>query len=770
MEHDSKTMSEGLAEAPVGGRVPPNGHGVTLGERQSARRPNPFPAMEPRRIAIGLSTGLLAGLLALVSSVTSTLFIFAGPLQDSFPVGLAMTLMSSVIFAAVSATSGSRSFAILRTQEVAIANLGVMALALRASMVSTRSYAEIEASVIALCCLGSAFVGLGLYAIGRFSLTRYLRYVPDCVISGYLASVGFLLLKSGVLALTSADGFDAPLSVTDAVSRFTAGAFLALLLLLVEARSRSRLAPPLLILAAIGLFQIVIHSTGLSTAWLEQHGWLVAMAPKEIQNLPLLPPARLREVDWGALLGQAPSILFLVLTSALGEMLALSGIERASPEGRHSVDAEFKNAGAANLLVAPLGAVPGFHSTVHTLLALRFRASRPIIAVTTGLVCLVALVSGKPFLQLMPWPLFGGMLMWMGAAALKDWFFRGLLQMKRAHALVKGLILLVVVAFGFYQGMVFGALAGAFLFILEYARTGVVRLQMTGRDYHSSVTQFDDRRLAAIREVGDAILILRLKGYVFFGSAHGLRERLQQALSSDRGLECIVIDFEEIAGVDGAAAAALEAVGRESRAAGVELVLCGLSEEHRRSIAGLGTDLSTDFHFFANLDQGLRFAEDAVFLRHRPSVVAQEPVSVFAWLREATGSDALAARLAAAGETQNFAPGEAVILEGQQSDELYVIAEGEASVEMTSAGGGLVELAILGPGALFGELAYLLRTPRSATVRAKTNLDVWRLSRSALDALGEEAPAAALAFQHSLAARLADRVLGANRLVRYLSR
>ena len=111
-----------------------------------------------------------------------------------------------------------------------------------------------------------------------------------------------------------------------------------------------------------------------------------------------------------------------------------------------------------------------------------------------------------------------------------------------------------------------------------------------------------------------------------------------------------------------------------------------------------------------------------------------------------------------------------MIFEGQQSDELYVVAQGEASVEITSTGGGLVQLAILGPGALFGELAYLLRTPRSATVRARTTLDVWRLSRSALEALGEEAPAAALAFQHFLAARLADRVLGANRLVRYLSR
>jgi SulP family sulfate permease len=769
VEHDPSPIENSRSPLMAEGEAQPGDPGASAAEGRGARLPPFLTAFEHRRLAVGLSTGLLAGLLALVSSVTSTLFIFAGPLHDSFPVGLAMTLMSSVIFAVGSAAPGSRSFSILRTQEVAIANLGVMALALHASMASTRSHAEIEATVIALCALGTALVGAGLYAIGRFSLTRYLRFVPDCVVSGYLASVGFLLLKSGFLALIGADGFGLPLSDPDALSRLSAGGLLALLLLLVESRSRSRLAAPLLILATIAFFQIVTRSSGLSVGFLEQHGWVVADAPKEIQNLPLLPPARLREVDWTALLGQAPAMVFLVLTSALGEMLALAGIERASPD-EHKVDTEFKNAGATNLLVALLGAVPGYHSTVHTLLASRFRAPRRIVAMATGLVCLLALVSGKPFLQLMPWPLFGGMLLWMGAAGLKDWFFRGFLEMKRAHAIVKALILLVVMTLGFFQGMVFGALAGAFLFILEYARTGVVRLQISGRDYHSSLTQFDDRRLAAIKELGDAIVILRLKGYVFFGSAHGLRERVQEALANDRKLECIVVDFEEVAGVDGAAALTLEAIGRDARAAGVEIVLCGLSEELQRSIAVQGLDLSTDFRFFAHLDQGLRFVEDAVFSRHRPSVVAQEPVSVFAWLRKATGCDALAARLADAGDSLHFAPGEAVILEGQQSDEIYVVAQGEASVEMTSAGGGLVQLAILGPGALFGELAYLLRTPRSATVRARTDLDVWRLSRSALEALGEEAPAAALAFQHSLAARLADRVLGANRLVRYLSR
>ena len=236
MEHDPAADPKRLpsVEGSADAHAPLRKQAGSVIHSMTSRLARLFSGSEHRGLAIGLSTGLLAGLLALVSSVTSTLFIFAGPLRNSFPVGLAMTLMSSVIFAVVSAASGPRPFAILRTQEVAIANLGVMALALRAAMASTRSYAEIEATVIALCCLGAAFVGLGLYVIGRFSLTRYLRYVPDCVISGYLASVGFLLLKSGVLTLFGADGFDAPLSFSNSVSRLTAGCALALLLLLVE--------------------------------------------------------------------------------------------------------------------------------------------------------------------------------------------------------------------------------------------------------------------------------------------------------------------------------------------------------------------------------------------------------------------------------------------------------------------------------------------------------------------------------------------------------
>jgi len=723
-----------------------------------------------RHIGIGLTTGVLTGLLAVVSSMTATLFVFSGALQASFPVGLAMSLVSSIVFAAASAATRSKSFAIMRPQEVAIANLGVTALALRAAMEGA-PYARIEATVVALCVLGTASVGLGLWTIGRFSLTRYLRFVPYCVISGYLASVGFLLFKSGAYSLAGAEklhGFEQAFATPDSLLRLGAGLVFALCLLIVERRSSSRLATPLLILAAIVAFQIVVHALGLSPETLREHGWILASKPKGFHDLAPLSVDRLSEIDFRAIAAQAPSLVFLVLISGLGEMLAIAGIGRASVDD-HSVDLEFKTAGATNLLVALLGGMPGYHSTSHTLLALRFAAPIRLVAAMSALVCLATLVVGEPLLTAMPWPLFGAMLIWSGLAGLQDWFFKGLFESKPADAIVKTLILVVVAAVGFYQGMIFGALAGSFLFMVEYARTGVVRLQLSGRDYHSSLTQFDDARRRALAEVGDAISMLRLKGYVFFGSAHGLRERIEQMLAQDPRIEFVIVDFAEVAGVDGAAAMALESVGRKARRASVAIVLCAFPDAPRRALESLGLDLAANFLFARSLDEGLRVAEDVVLRRQAPETVSLAPISLLAWLREATGSEAVAASLAEGGETLDFAEGEIVIAEGAQSDELYLLVEGEAAVETIAVGGGRVQLATMGPGALFGELAYLLRTPRAATVRAKTALRVWRISRDALDALAQHDAPAALVFQTALSTRLADRVLSANRLVRFLS-
>jgi CRP-like cAMP-binding protein len=61
-----------------------------------------------------------------------------------------------------------------------------------------------------------------------------------------------------------------------------------------------------------------------------------------------------------------------------------------------------------------------------------------------------------------------------------------------------------------------------------------------------------------------------------------------------------------------------------------------------------------------------------------------------------------------------LAPGEVLFREGDAGTCLYVVSEGEVVVESAAAG----ELAWLGPGSFFGEIALVTDLPRSATIRA----------------------------------------------------
>jgi small-conductance mechanosensitive channel len=95
-----------------------------------------------------------------------------------------------------------------------------------------------------------------------------------------------------------------------------------------------------------------------------------------------------------------------------------------------------------------------------------------------------------------------------------------------------------------------------------------------------------------------------------------------------------------------------------------------------------------------------------------------------------------------------FAPGEAVVREGESSGALFVIAAGEAAVVK-----GADEIARIGRGGVFGEMAFLSGAPRAATVRAIGALEVVEVDGRALGALLREH----VELAEELARRMAER-------------
>jgi CRP/FNR family cyclic AMP-dependent transcriptional regulator len=114
-------------------------------------------------------------------------------------------------------------------------------------------------------------------------------------------------------------------------------------------------------------------------------------------------------------------------------------------------------------------------------------------------------------------------------------------------------------------------------------------------------------------------------------------------------------------------------------------------------------------------------------------------------------SDAGFERIAACAGVLESEPGQVLALSGDPGSGMFVILEGDVTVEARGSSYAL------GSGAFFGELSLLNPgTDRVARVRAATDVRCLALPRDEALALIESEPALALAMLRELARRLAD--------------
>jgi sulfate permease, SulP family len=306
---------------------------------------------------------------------------------------------------------------------------------------------------------------------------------------------------------------------------------------------------------------------------------------------------------------------------------------------------------------------------------------------------------------------------------------------------------------------------------LTYARVDGVRFVATGRDLHSR--NITPERRSQMAERGEAIAVIKLAGFMFFGTADRIVQRIvgQSAAAGDRTEASngwyAILDFSRVAGFDSSTVLSFERLRRIAERDGFRVVFAGLGPLADR-LAASGLDIGTaPFHRTADLDAALSWAEGQVL--GVETATHGETVAPQAALSQLLGDAALADAILPCLTHGTYRADERLILQGTAADDILIVESGHGAVLLETRGDGPLALMDFGPGTILGEIAFYGREARSASAVARTPVVAWTLSRTALDTLEAEQPAAAAAFHRALARVLADRLQSANRLIRVLA-
>jgi len=149
------------------------------------------------------------------------------------------------------------------------------------------------------------------------------------------------------------------------------------------------------------------------------------------------------------------------------------------------------------------------------------------------------------------------------------------------------------------------------LFAISYGRIELVREVAFGDTYHSNVDRPPAER-AALKAMGERVQILRLHGFVFFGTSSGLLERIRERVE-EGAPRFLVLDLRRVTGVDSSAVVSFEKATQLAEANGFEIVFTDASDPVRKQLERGGIIASAGVVAFEpDLDRGLQRAEEVL--------------------------------------------------------------------------------------------------------------------------------------------------------------
>lgn len=722
-----------------------------------------------------LSAGIVNGLLILIFQSAYATLIFSGDLSQFLSRGMGVMLFGAFVMGMTVAVFSSFKCAVTAPQDAPTAIMALTAAAILEKVHQSSGAETAFVTVLVAMALTTLATAVFFLLLGSLRLGNLIRFIPYPVVGGFLAGTGWVLVKGaiGIMAgrRLSATDFEFILE-PEALMHWLPGFGFAVILLFATRRFRHFLTLPVIIFSALGVFYLLIFASGGNTETAAAQGWLQKKFTSGV-SIQWLSPQFLEQAHWRAISRQMGDLATIAIIGVISLLLNASGLELIV---RKEVDLnrEMRLTGLANLLAGLGSSMVGYMSLSLSAFGYRIGARSRLAGMTSAAICGLALVLGAGITAYFPKPLLGGLLLYLGLTFLLDWLFHAWFRLPRNEYFLVVLILLTIALWGFLNGMILGILIAVLLFALNYSQVNVIKYALSARTFRSNVDRSPTERHALDR-TGDSALVLNLQGYIFFGTANAILNRVKQRVNRQSALKYVILDFRQVSGLDSSALNSFE-----------KMQLLAESEEFLLAFANVGAAVRSRFRrsgllvdhgeirVFADLDHAMEWVENqllqAVGIAEQ-TIDVREEAFIDRILQEtgAVGDTRLAARAMMQHFTQrDFDKDEKLITQGAETPGIFLLQSGSVNVILEDDSGKGMRLRSLRPGVVIGELGVYLRQPATATVVARDAVSTLFLSGQALQTMEKQSPEAAAVFHRFIVGVLGERLGNSNLMIRAL--
>ena len=321
-------------------------------------------------------------------------------------------------------------------------------------------------------------------------------------------------------------------------------------------------------------------------------------------------------MHWGAIFQCIPAMFALTFFGILHVPINVPALALNTGEDHADLDHELKLHGYSNFISGCFGSIQNYLVYANSLFFMRSGGDSRLAGFELAVLTFGVMAIGPSLIGFIPVMMVGVLIFDLGFELLLEAVWEPRKKLKRLEYLTVIVIVLVMGIYDFVVGIGVGIILAFVSLIIQTSRVSAVRATYSGEVVGSTVRRNHSQQ-DYLRQVGRQIYIIKLAGFLFFGTIHSVEGKIRALISDEvfgkKPIKYLVLDMTLVTGLDYSAGEAFNTISRLLDGKGVLLVLSGVDPESElgrnlRSV-GLG-EAGIDVMLLPDLNSALEYCEN----------------------------------------------------------------------------------------------------------------------------------------------------------------